>query len=404
MVKHKNTIKNTVASILISTISLLLILIILVSCSSSKSGSEEGGESSQKPQSSQKSTSKGSQQGGGGSEDEGQGEPHEYIEDAKSVKIEPIEAAQLDINHVVFLDPGRISITCPKDIGEHRSFLYDLETKQVVKLPDNTTVLKKLDNDDLFVMTKANTEYAILDGASYTVKKAIARPENVDNSLDISPDGKSIAYVTDEGLFISDLDFQNPVRLLAAKREGSAFDMEMPRYPKWFDANRIGYKMMGFEGVLFCGVTLRDASDNKTYTEAQDSTLYPLVSGDYLFRNDSGKGAGLIDANTGQKKFITQSLIEKEGFSYDKNGKWVSYYLINKDVTDENKWTGRFEVKGISTESKIVEFETEKPNAKPIEDAVASPDGKFLLFTDMDKSGRRVLYKLEISVEQTQQK
>jgi hypothetical protein len=35
---------------------------------------------------------------------------------------------------------------------------------------------------------------------------------------------------------------------------------------------------------------------------------------------------------------------------------------------------------------------------------VASPDGKFLLFTDMDKSGRRVLYKLEISVEQTQQK
>ncbi|MGI6576617.1 MAG: hypothetical protein ACOX1Q_00930 [Eubacteriales bacterium] len=404
MVKHKNTIKNTVASILISTISLLLILIILVSCSSSKSGSEEGGESSQKPQSSQKSTSKGSQQGGGGSEDEGQGEPHEYIEDAKSVKIEPIEAAQLDINHVVFLDPGRISITCPKDIGEHRSFLYDLETKQAVKLPDNTTVLKKLDNDDLFVMTKANTEYAILDGASYTVKKAIARPENVDNSLDISPDGKSIAYVTDEGLFISDLDFQNPVRLLAAKREGSAFDMEMPRYPKWFDANRIGYKMMGFEGVLFCGVTLRDASDNKTYTEAQDSTLYPLVSGDYLFRNDSGKGAGLIDANTGQKKFITQSLIEKEGFSYDKNGKWVSYYLINKDVTDENKWTGRFEVKGISTESKIVEFETEKPNAKPIEDAVASPDGKFLLFTDMDKSGRRVLYKLEISVEQTQQK
>lgn len=404
MVKHKNTIKNTVASILISTISLLLILIILVSCSSSKSGSEEGGESSQKPQSSQKSTSKGSQQGGGGSEDEGQGEPHEYIEDAKSVKIEPIEALQLDINHVVFLDPGRISITCPKDIGEHRSFLYDLETKQVVKLPDNTTVLKKLDNDDLFVMTKANTEYAILDGASYTVKKAIARPENVDNSLDISPDGKSIAYVTDEGLFISDLDFQNPVRLLAAKREGSAFDMEMPRYPKWFDANRIGYKMMGFEGVLFCGVTLRDASDNKTYTEAQDSTLYPLVSGDYLFRNDSGKGAGLIDANTGQKKFITQSLIEKEGFSYDKNGKWVSYYLINKDVTDENKWTGRFEVKGISTESKIVEFETEKPNAKPIEDAVASPDGKFLLFTDMDKSGRRVLYKLEISVEQTQQK
>ena len=404
MGKHKNTIKNTLASILISTVSLLLILIILVSCSSSKSGSEEGGESSQKPQSSQKSTSKGSQQGGGGSEDEGQGEPHEYIEDAKSVKIEPIEAAQLDINHVVFLDPGRISITCPKDIGEHRSFLYDLETKQAVKLPDNTTVLKKLDNDDLFVMTKANTEYAILDGASYTVKKAIARPENVDNSLDISPDGKSIAYVTDEGLFISDLDFQNPVRLVAVKREGSAFDMEMPRYPKWFDANRIGYKMMGFEGVLFCGVTLRDASDNKTYTEAQDSTLYPLVSGDYLFRNDSGKGAGLIDANTGQKKFITQSLIEKEGFSYDKNGKWVSYYLINKDVTDENKWTGRFEVKGISTESKIVEFETEKPNAKPIEDAVASPDGKFLLFTDMDKSGRRVLYKLEISVEQTQQK
>lgn len=406
MIKHKNSTRKSKAGILPLTLSIILILIILVSCSSSKSGSEKGGEASQKPQSSQKPENKGGKQGGGGggSQDEEQEEPHEYISDAMKVKIEPIEAAQLDINHVVFLDPGKISVTCPKDIGEYRSFIYDLETKQAIKLPDNTTVLKKLDNDDLLVMIKANTEYAILDGISYTIKKAITRPENADNSMDVSPDGKTIAYVTDEGLFISDLDFQNAAKLVASKKEGRAFDMELPRFPKWFDANRIGYKTVSFKGVLFCGVVLRDATLNKTYSEVQDATLYPLVSGDYLFRSDSGKGTGIIDANTGQKKFITESLIEKEGFAFDKNGKWVSYYLKNKDVTEENKWTGRFEVKGISSESKILEFETEKPNAKPIENAVASPDGKFLLFTDMDKAGRRVLYKLEIDVEQGQQK
>jgi len=409
MIKHKkSTTGFSLASLSMIAISLLLAMILLVSCSSQKSGSEESGsDSSQKQQSSQKSDSKGGSksEGGkeGGSKEEGESENHEYISDAKKEMIEPIEAAQLDINHVVFLDPGKISITCPKDIGEHRSFIYDLETRQVVKLPDNTTVLKKLDNDDLFVMTKENTEYAILDGSSYTVKKAIMRPANVDNSLDISPDGKSIAYVTDEGLFVSDLDFQNPTRIVAAKREGKVFDMELPRFPKWFDANRIGYKVVGFKGVLYCGVVTRDGTVSKTYMEAQDATLYPLVNGDYLFRNDSGKGIGIIDANTGQKKFITESLLDKEGFAFDKNGKWVSYYMTNKEVTEENKWTGRFEVKGISSESRIMEFETEKPNAKPVENAVASPDGKFLLFTDMDMTGRRVLYKLEINAEQSQQ-
>jgi len=374
----------------------LAVILLLVSCSG-KSG-EQKSKQQKPPQSPESGESQ--QDGGGQGKEEEKSEPHEYIKDAKKVTIDQIETDKLDISDVVFVGEKKIAVACPKDIGEKKSFLYDMEAKQAVKLPDNTTVIKKLENDDLFVRTGNEGSYAILDGASYTVKKAINRPETVDPSLDISPDGKLLAYVTSEGLFAADTDFQNPVKLVDAKKEQDVFRSLMPRYPMWLDNSRISYKMLGWEHVMYCGVVLRNGSENKVYENAKDSSIYPLISGDFISRGEYGRGVGLIDGITGEKKTISPSVIEYEGFAYDKNGKWVVFFMTNKETTEEIKWTGKLEIRSVQKGEKVKEFKSEKPNTMPVEDAVASPDGKLVLFTDLDKTGRRVLYKLEINMEE----
>ncbi|NLL35221.1 MAG: hypothetical protein GX257_07940 [Clostridiales bacterium] len=421
----------------------LLISLILVSCGTAGSGShsKEEGNASEKPNSSmnsgsEKDSQKSDDQDSGGKDKE-QEQTHEYISDARRVEIDIIDSAKLDISHVVFLDTSKISITCPTDIGEQRALVFDLEMKQAVKLPDNIDVIKRLDNNDLFVKLSGKSEYLILDSVSNDVKKAISLLENIDEGIDISPAGDLLTYVTDEGLFVSDLDFGNQTLLVPALKGKSVFDTEIARYPRWLDSNRIAYKTVTMEGATGCAIINRDGTSSKTFPEAKEATIYPLISGDYIARFDSGKGVALIDANSGGKKYITEALLEKEGFSFDKNGKWVSYYRLNKEEPKKeeksgsgeesgggnggkegnvdgksgesggskggesggSKWTGRFEVVGTTNKNKLYEFETDKPNAAPIEDTVASPDGKFLLFTDMDKSGRRVLYRLDIDTE-----
>jgi uncharacterized membrane protein YgcG len=372
--------------------------LLLASCSSGKSGTQE----SKPPQSPESSGGDGSGQSGGSKQEE-KGEPHEYIKDATSVKIDQIETDKLDISRVVFLDEKRIAITCPKDIGEKKSFIFDLETKQSIKIPDNTSVIKKLDSGDLFVNTGSEGAYAILDGSSYTVKKAIVRPGTVDVSLDLSPDSKYLAYITNDGLFVSDPDFKNPLKLISSKRMQDEFQTEMPRYPLWIDNSRVSYKYLGWENVKYCGVIMRDGTNNTIFENSKDSTIYPLISGDYIYRGEYGRGVGVIDGISGEKKIISDAELEYEGFTFDKNGKWVAYFMKNKDITEQNKWTARLEIRGITTGEKIKEYKSEKPNTKPVESAVASPDGKFMLFTDLDKTGRRVLYKLEVKMQEKSQ-
>jgi hypothetical protein len=36
------------------------------------------------------------------------------------------------------------------------------------------------------------------------------------------------------------------------------------------------------EYVMHCGVVLRSGSDNKVYVNAKDSSIYPLISGDFI--------------------------------------------------------------------------------------------------------------------------
>ncbi len=241
---------------------------------------------------------------------------------------------------------------------------------------------------------------------------------------------------------MSDLNFQNEVLLVIASKKNSIFDSKVARYPRWLDSGRIAYKTVSLEGVESCGVVSRDGTSNKVFAETKDATVYPLISGDFLARYDNGKGIALIDTNTDGKQYITEALLESEGFSYDKNGKWVSYFRLNKEKSKKkeksgsegengsssgnsggsssgnssgsggssggsgggedskkSEWTAKFEIVGITSDSTLYEFETDKQSVRPIEDAVASADGKILLFTDIDKTGRRVLYKLDIDSE-----
>lgn len=374
----------------------ILFLIMAVSCQGS--GDEQSSQKSPSPSSSSSKSS--GKESGGKQSDKAQAEDHAYIEGAKTVLIDPIEADQLDISDVVFVGEQKIVVSYPRDIGEVGALIVDLESGSFTMLPDNFRVLKKLENGDLFGTLEAENTYVILDKETYSVRKQLRQPEGTDPDLDLSPDGKTVAYVKNEGLFVSDLEFSQPVLLVASKTAPDAFKSERPRYPMWLDNSRILYRMLGWEQVNASGVINRDGKSGKSYGESKNAVIYPLISGDFLYRGEYGLGCGLLDGNTGQKKAVTRALLEYEGFAFDKNGKWVAFFQTNPEPAEENPWTARFEIRTLIDGATLVKYETEEQGGAPIEDAAAAPDGKSLLFTDLDKTGRRVLYRLEVGTEE----
>jgi hypothetical protein len=166
-------------------------------------------------------------------------------------------------NWVQFIDENSIMYEIFN--GSYAIYVYDIETEKSIFISKSDifeTKVKILGNGNIAIY--GTQKLTILDKSSYKVVKEVKYPFDIGYLQSISMNGEKLAYITNNGLYVSDLDFKNPQYLFASelnitKNDGRFYLNSV----EWMTGDKkILYSFGAHEEPLGIGAINPDGSDN----------------------------------------------------------------------------------------------------------------------------------------------
>lgn len=240
------------------------------------------------------------------------------------------------VSKVIAVNQGISLVLCRNEI-ESRVYICDLNSGtdyySGISLENHYSIkARELDNELIALILP--DRIVMLDNDNFGIVEEIHFPDNFfsqADDLDISPDGKMIAYAVTEGLYVCDSDFSNSKLLVESLigQDPYGLDWEVPRYPLFSpDSGQVLYRMVGYEWPIGTGVISVDGTDNRFFESGTEERVYTLWYDDNFIYSSapcySDKDRPcLLDINTGEKIDLMRDVPEdKTAFYYPgKDGK-----------------------------------------------------------------------------------
>jgi len=253
-----------------------------------------------------------------------------------------------EISHVISFDSGRSLIVFRNDT-ESRVYVYDTQNGTDfytgISLQENSSI-KVTELEDNKTALMLSDKIIILDSSSFKLLEEIKYPEGEilqPDDMDISSDGRTIAYTTQKGLLVSDINFENKMIIVESKigKDPNGMDWEVPRYPVFSpDSTQILYRIVGYEWSVGTGVIKVDGSDNRFFEcDAEERVFTEWYDYNLLYSNNIAYSETnhpmLLNIDTGEKIDLIKDVPKDKFTNYYPDKKGKLFYWETKLPTGE---------------------------------------------------------------------
>ncbi len=206
-------------------------------------------------------------------------------------------------------------------------------------------------------LSRNDTEIWEIDYKNMIVKNKYKNTKGVYNLI-ISSDGQKLAYNNDEGLFVSDFNFENEKLLLKSQLDNTDVINSKNYVPYEFTEDKIVYAKVGYEWTEGLGTINIDGTDNK-YIELMDASYLKYDNAkNEMYYTDAyiPENTTKINMNTLEKE-IVYTLTEEQKGTNDISieiSKDFKYLLIVERIFNESDNTSNITLKIYDISSKKV--------------------------------------------------
>lgn len=244
-----------------------------------------------------------------------------------------------EVSRIISFEQGRCLIVYRNDT-ESRVYAYDTQdgsdSYTGISLQDNSFIRAKQLQDNKTALMLID-KILILDSISYELLEEIKYPvgETVQpDDIDISPDGKKIAYANKKGLVVSDNHFSNNIVIVESMigDDPHGMDSEVPRYPVFSpDSTQILYRIVGYEWSIGTGVIKVDGSDNRFFESDTDGRAFTewydhnLLYSSSIAYSDTEQPM-LLNIDTGEEIGLVKDVPKDKRLSYYPGNEGTLFY------------------------------------------------------------------------------
>lgn len=234
-----------------------------------------------------------------------------------------------EVSRIISFEQGRCLIVYRNDT-ESRVYAYDTQDGSDfytgISLQDNSFIRAKQLQDNKTALMLVD-EILMVDSISFELLDEIKYPigETVQpDDIDISPDGKTIAYANKKGIVVCDNHFDNSKVIVESLigKDPHGMDWEVPRYPVFSsDSTQILYRMVGYEWAIGTGVIKVDGLDNRFFEADTDGRVFTEWYDDKLIYSSSAAYSEteqpmLLNIDTGVETSLVKDVPKDKRISY----------------------------------------------------------------------------------------